>query len=75
MSDAWVWTSRSFAITVCIFLAESPPPVESIPVPLNPFGAWFTTLSWAVLVGLNGWCFLRVLSGERGLRRRRPRGA
>ena len=38
---------------------------ETLPAPLNSFGTAFTVVSWVLLLGLNLWCFLRLLSGPR----------
>lgn len=28
---------------------------------LNPFGEWFITATWLVLLGLNLWCFRKLI--------------
>ncbi|MHC4822557.1 MAG: hypothetical protein ACYTEP_00895 [Planctomycetota bacterium] len=30
-------------------------------VELNPFGTWLTVITWCALVGINLWCFRKVL--------------
>lgn len=30
-------------------------------VELNPFGTWLTVITWCALVGINLWCFRRIV--------------
>ena len=34
---------------------------ENPTVALNPFGVMLTLLTWASLLGINAWCFWRIL--------------
>ena len=33
-------------------------------VQLNPFGTWLTVATWCALVGINLWCFRRIVRQE-----------
>ncbi|HEX9793915.1 MAG TPA: hypothetical protein VGC54_08010 [Planctomycetota bacterium] len=47
---------------------QDPVPVaaaaEQAPFEVNPFGTWFTVATWAVLIALNLYCFLRLFSAR-----------
>ena len=64
MHDAWGWGPFDIAVAIVRTVSETAKYAQIEPPPLNPFGTWFTVVAWVVLVGLNAWCFWRLLSGS-----------
>ena len=62
MTPAFLPLGQAIAVPL---LADAPERtlMPSAPADLNPFGTVFLILSWLLLLGLNAWCFRKVLSG------------
>ena len=65
MIDAWGWGPFDIGSGIVRLVTETTMDPDIPQAELNPFGTLFTVVSWMVLMGLNLWCFLRLLAGGR----------